>query len=149
MLGSMSFGTFQGKQVYLMHPVKNKETHEYQLPFICKLRLPIPQHYLEFLARKVLEGYESLSLRLLVEDMDDNIWVRKRGSRRYEIQQGLLEKRLDKFKKIVKLRLALKRLRTRYRARLLHEEIVMKAWHPSRIERLLNMGYDLDHILEC
>jgi hypothetical protein len=145
----MSFGTFRGKQVYLMHPAQNPDTHSYQLPFICRMKLPVPYHYLEFLQRKVVEGYESLSLRLLVEDIDDNIWVRRRGSRRYEVRKGILEERLNRFKKLVKLRLALKRLRTRYRARLLHEEIVMKAWHPSRIQRLLDMGYDLDHILEC
>ncbi len=144
----MSFGVFQGKQVYLMHPVKNMETQEYKLPFICNIRLPIPQHYWDFLQRKVEEGFESLSLHLLVDSLDDNIWVREKGSKRYRIKESVLEKRLNGFKKRIKLRLGMKRLRTHYRARLLHEEIVMKAWHPSRIERLLNMGYELDHILE-
>jgi hypothetical protein len=26
------------------------------------------------------------------------------------------------------------------------EEIMMKAWHPSRIEMLINMGYDMEDI---
>ncbi len=144
----MSFGKYKGRNVYLMHTARNLETKEYMLPFICWLRNPIRDHYNEFLERKVKEGYRSLSLRLMIEGVDDKEWIRKPGSRRYVMPQGKIEEILEKFKKVVRFRLAMKRLRTRYRARLLHEEIVMKAWHPSRIERLLEMGYELDHILE-
>lgn len=144
----MPFGEYKGHQVYMMHTARNKETNEYKLPFLCNLRIPYPSHYLEFLQRKVEDGFNSISLRLLIQDIDDTIWVRDRKTRRYQIQQGRLERILNRFKERVRLRLALKRLRTRYRNRLLHEEIVMKAWHPSRIQYLLDKGYDLDHILE-
>jgi hypothetical protein len=144
----MSFGIYKGKPVYMIHAAHNKETGDYQLPFICKLRNPIPSHYLDFLQRKVQEGWESLYLHICVEDMD-TIWVRDRRTRRYQIQKGHLEQVLERFKQRVRLRLAMKKIRTQYRNRLLHEELVMKAWHPSRIQRLLDAGYDLDTILEC
>lgn len=145
----MPFGQYKGHQVYMMHSARHNETNEYHLPFICVLKASIPSHYLDFLQRKVEDGFKSLSLRLLIEGVDDNIWVRDRKSRRYQLQKGTLEKILDRFKQKIRFRLAMKKIRTRYRARLLHEEIVMKAWHPSRIQYLLDKGYDLDTILEC
>lgn len=144
----MTFGEYKGYRVYMMHSARHVETNQYQLPFLCNLRLPPPKHYLEFLQRKVEEGFKSLSLRLIVEEIDDTIWVRDRSTRRYQIQKGRVEKILDRFKQWIRYRLAIKKIRTRYRNRLLQEEIIMKAWHPSRIRYLLDKGYELDHILE-
>lgn len=118
----MTFGEYKGHRVYMMHSAKHQETNEYQLPFICNLRLPIPQHYLDFLQRKVEDGFKSLSLRVIVEEMDDNIWVRDRKTRRYQIQKGRLEKVLDRFKQYIRYRLAVKKVRAQYKNRVLYED---------------------------
>ena len=119
----MTFGEYKGSRVYMMHSARHVETNEYQLPFICNLRLPIPQHYLEFLQRKVEAGFKSLSLRLIVEDIDDTIWVRDRKTRRYQIQKGRVEKILDRFKQRIRYRLAIKKVRTQNRNKIRQESL--------------------------
>lgn len=136
----MTFGDYKGHSVYLMHMVKHEETNEYKFPYLCRLKLPISYEYLEFLQRKVTDGFKSMSLRILVEDIDDNIWVRNRRTRRYQIEKGRLEKILDRFKLRFRYRLAMKKIRIQYKNRLLHEE--------TRIQYLIDKRYDLDHILE-
>lgn len=143
---SSSFGIYRGKGMYLMHIASNDEDR-HALPFICKMKTPIPQHYNDFLARKSKDGYKSRHLLLLCEG-EDKVWVRVPGTRRMRPQNHYIVNILDNFKRVCRLRLALNRIRQRRRASLLKEEIVMRAYHPDRIQRWLDMGYDLDEICE-
>ena len=144
---SSTFGTYRGKKMYLMHIATNEE-NDHALPFICHMKTPITAHYNDFLSRKAKDGYVSKYLLLLCQGEEDNVWVREPGSRRYYPQNHAVVHILDNFKRVCRLRLALNRIRQRRRASLLKEEIVMRAYHPDRIQRWLDMGYDLDAICE-
>jgi hypothetical protein len=141
-----SFGTYRGRKMYLMHIASNAED-KHALPFICHMKNPVAAHYNEFLSRKTKDGYESRHLLLLCEG-EDKVWIRVPGSRRMRPQNHAIVHILDNFKQICRLRLALNRIRQRRRSSIIKEELIMRAYHPDRIERWLNMGYDLDVICD-
>ena len=143
-MATSTFGIFRGKQVYLMHVARNEEGRT-QLPMICCMRIPSPSHYLDFLKRKVQEGFESLDLVMGTEN--ENIWVRSRHDRRrMRLQEHVVVSILNRFKLRVRIRLSLNRLRQRARARKLHEEIVQQVWHPRKVQRLLDLGLSIDDL---
>ncbi len=144
----MSFGTWRGKSVYLMHVVRNKEDDSYVFPLICRMKHPIPQHYNSFLGRKTQDGAVSQYLILNV-DGDDSNYIRDPINRhRYIRTNHKIVNILDGFKKLCKMQIGLKKLRARRRSQVIREELIMKAYHPDRIQRWLDMGYDLDAICE-
>ena len=129
-----------------MHIASNEEGRN-ALPFLCKMKTPIPQHYNDFLSRKSKDGYQSKHLLLLGEG-EDKVWVREPGTRRFRPLNHPIVHILDSFKRVCRLRLALNRIRQRRRSSIIKEELIMRAYHPDRIQRWLDMGFDLDVLCE-
>lgn len=142
-----TFGTYRGNKMYLMHIQSRLTDNAYALPFICHMKTPIPGHYNDFLSRKVKDGYQTNYLLLLCQG-EDKVWVRIPGTNRYTPQNHFIVNILDNFKRVCRLRLALNRIRQRRRSSIIKEELIMRAYHPDRIQRWLDMGFDLDEICE-
>lgn len=140
-----TFGKYRGGNVFLMHIARNKEG-ELQLPMICKLHARPQPHYKDFLERNVQEGYSSEKLILGIEN--ETVYIRTPGTNRYEIKQHPVMSLLDRFKGVVRFRLAMRSIRQRRRAQQIHEELVSVVWSPAALEKRLAMGLTLDEVLD-
>jgi hypothetical protein len=140
-----TFGHYRGAQTYLMHIARNDED-DVQLPMICKMKFPIAAHYSEFLSRKVQDGFKTETLLLGVNNVSG--WVRNQNTGTYRIKRHRLMEILDNFKRVVRRRTAMRKIRQRRRAQRIHEELVSIVWSPAALQKRLDMGLTLDEVLD-
>ena len=148
MSAQSSFGIYKGQNTKLIHVAFHKKTVDLQLPMICKMYKKDFEHYENLLSRKVKDGFYSKSLVILTDDWSTH--VRIPGTNRFCLNPKVhpIIRALNSLKWRFRLKQIIKHSKVAAFSRQIHEELIQKVCHPDRIQALLDMGYDLDEILE-